>query len=734
MANNYTKISTGLTLTECELYEYLQTAKGFCCERGWTWKNDTTNVEKTGRQWMKLWAVTPPSCSGGVAPFLLDSPAIESSPDLPIEGAVITVTSNGTWGGDLPITYSYQWYRDATPVGTDSNTYTVVSADIGFDITCVVTATNAYGDDEGTSNSLFVYQAPTNTVAPTTTGNDYVGQVLSGTDGTWVGTSPVTLTYKWQRDGVDIVGATSSTYTTTSDDADKEIRRVVIGTNIIDSVPANSNAVYIYTVEYTNVMNETIAGGGTLPTLLYRKLENRISVGLLANGGFSAAKWFGTAASDGDDIHKKINWINPSGDKFVLDGSMLSIPYEGFNLDGVDDIIKLPINLSSVSGITTTNISIGCYCPPKFINQVFSGIGAFMLWGANDGTRQTLFYNTGGTTADWIGRISSSTDRDTNNIKKAEQFYSAEYNGTNAIIRIGSDAHSFAQASGQTPPNYPLGWGGRNKATPDQYTKGVISCWWVGTANASALIKSVLDSVTPSIFPAQPSFTLQADWDMNVNAKMWQDVAKTIPVSNGDAVRVIEANSGTGDLVATSDSNRATFSTVAINTLGAINFAGDGDSYALPSTITGDHLFIWVFRNLDNTNGSHLVYGQNYVPVTGTGYVGNPALGGAYFTPHPSGTAAGGVRLKNTSGGWNVISMKARQISGNTYEWTCVNGLLQANKETKTASFQWIEIGRQYLANWEMHGPLSRFMHYSGIGTDKDLQDLIISLNSTYAL
>ncbi len=51
MATNYTKISTGLTLTECELYEYLLTAKGFCCERGWRWKNDTTNVVKLGRKW-----------------------------------------------------------------------------------------------------------------------------------------------------------------------------------------------------------------------------------------------------------------------------------------------------------------------------------------------------------------------------------------------------------------------------------------------------------------------------------------------------------------------------------------------------------------------------------------------------------------------------------------------------------------------------------------------------------
>lgn len=48
---NYTKISNGEVLTECELYDYLNTAKGYCCEKGWIWRNDDNLEEKTGRQW-----------------------------------------------------------------------------------------------------------------------------------------------------------------------------------------------------------------------------------------------------------------------------------------------------------------------------------------------------------------------------------------------------------------------------------------------------------------------------------------------------------------------------------------------------------------------------------------------------------------------------------------------------------------------------------------------------------
>ena len=86
---------------------------------------------------------------------------------------------------------------------------------------------------------------PENIVAPTTTGNDYVGQVLSGTDGTWTGTAPITYEYQWQRDGVDIPGATASTFTLTSLDADEYITCTVTATNDFGSGSSVSNQVLV---------------------------------------------------------------------------------------------------------------------------------------------------------------------------------------------------------------------------------------------------------------------------------------------------------------------------------------------------------------------------------------------------------------------------------------------------------------------------------------------------------
>jgi len=85
--------------------------------------------------------------------------------------------------------------------------------------------------------------APVNTVAPVVTGVGYAGQTMSTTNGTWTG-SPTGYSYQWQANGVDIFGATSSTYVVTIDKEGAEIRCVVTATNAGGSTDANSNAVH----------------------------------------------------------------------------------------------------------------------------------------------------------------------------------------------------------------------------------------------------------------------------------------------------------------------------------------------------------------------------------------------------------------------------------------------------------------------------------------------------------
>ena len=67
-------------------------------------------------------------------------------------GSVLTC-SNGTWINGVD-TYDYQWKRGVTNIGTNSPNYTQVWDDINQNITCTVTATNAYGNSSQVSNTV----------------------------------------------------------------------------------------------------------------------------------------------------------------------------------------------------------------------------------------------------------------------------------------------------------------------------------------------------------------------------------------------------------------------------------------------------------------------------------------------------------------------------------------------------------------------------------------------------
>lgn len=82
--------------------------------------------------------------------------------------------------------------------------------------------------------------APLNTVLPTITGTAQVGQVLTNTQGTWKGTGN-TYARQWTADGVNIGGATATTYTPVSGDIGKVIRVRVTATNASGSASATSN-------------------------------------------------------------------------------------------------------------------------------------------------------------------------------------------------------------------------------------------------------------------------------------------------------------------------------------------------------------------------------------------------------------------------------------------------------------------------------------------------------------
>ena len=119
------------------------------------------------------------------APPVGDPPINTVPPDVTgnvLIGQVLTC-SNGTWTGAAPITYTYQWYRGATPIPlATANTYTIVTTDQGTVLLCQVTATNAVGATSEFSepgvrvtNARYDYK--------TLAGPPATGQITSGSSG-----------------------------------------------------------------------------------------------------------------------------------------------------------------------------------------------------------------------------------------------------------------------------------------------------------------------------------------------------------------------------------------------------------------------------------------------------------------------------------------------------------------------------------------------------------------------
>lgn len=85
------------------------------------------------------------------------------------------------------------------------------------------------------------HDAPVNTVAPVVAGNPNTGQMLNSTAGQW--TDSDNTTYQWQRDGVDIAGATDNTHVLVVADEGHAIRCRVTAHNESGTTAVNSNVI-----------------------------------------------------------------------------------------------------------------------------------------------------------------------------------------------------------------------------------------------------------------------------------------------------------------------------------------------------------------------------------------------------------------------------------------------------------------------------------------------------------
>ena len=200
--------------------------------------------------------VTATNTDASVSATSVGSSVVQAGPPLNTAAPTIsgsarrtsTLTSTpGSWGGILN-DYAYQWQRRTNGTftniaGATGATYTLTSADVGSELRLRVTASNLDGTVSALSAATAVVEAapPRNAGVPTVSGPAKLNGTLTATTGDWT-PADLAFTYTWQRDGVDIAGATGATYTLRAADVGSSVRVKVTATNVDGSAGATSAA------------------------------------------------------------------------------------------------------------------------------------------------------------------------------------------------------------------------------------------------------------------------------------------------------------------------------------------------------------------------------------------------------------------------------------------------------------------------------------------------------------
>jgi hypothetical protein len=81
-------------------------------------------------------------------------PPLATATNLSVAGGGVASVTTGTWSNS-PSGYTYQWYRGLTSIaGATTNSHTLVAADQGYSLYCIVTATNSRGAQSAVSNMV----------------------------------------------------------------------------------------------------------------------------------------------------------------------------------------------------------------------------------------------------------------------------------------------------------------------------------------------------------------------------------------------------------------------------------------------------------------------------------------------------------------------------------------------------------------------------------------------------
>ena len=242
--------------------------------------------------------------AAAVAPAITTQPANQSVTEG--QTATFSVTASGT----APLTY--QWKKNDTVIeGVTTSSHTTdatVLGDSGAVFTVVVS--NSAGNVTSSNATLTVNVPPAITVQPTAQ-NITAGQTATFSV-TATGTAP--LSYQWKKNGTDISGANSNTYTTpVMSTGGSGVEYSVVVSNSAGTVTSSSATLTVNKSSATGYSYVPNPSGGN-----YDKTEcvKENSTGLIWEGKTASGSRLGTSTyTNYDDLNSAQKWV--SGNTFI---------------------------------------------------------------------------------------------------------------------------------------------------------------------------------------------------------------------------------------------------------------------------------------------------------------------------------------------------------------------------------------------------------------------------------
>jgi hypothetical protein len=211
-----------------------------------------------GRSLSFLASAQPYTVTGADTISVADSSNAGGTYGIAISISSGTISLSGTTGlsfsvGDGTADAAMTFTGSLANINTALGSLVVASASSG---TPSISITFSHAATSRTNNrniSMVVGVVVANSVAPVISGTNTPGSTLTTTDGTWTGTLAPTFTYQWYNEVSPISGETGASYVVSLSDVGSGITCKVTGTNVFNSVTADSNEINI--------------GDGNLPVL-----------------------------------------------------------------------------------------------------------------------------------------------------------------------------------------------------------------------------------------------------------------------------------------------------------------------------------------------------------------------------------------------------------------------------------------------------------------------------------